>query len=416
MKRKWKIILGVALAALIVAVVAVEALKPLTTDLLVVEKSSLAKTFKEEGVVVSEIDRPIFASYGGEVVELPVEEGDFVQEGDLLLRTDAEDLNYQLQQLQAQLQSIKGEETRSHIEPYSSKVKQQELAINQAEQDLENAEKHFARIEELYEAGAVSTSEFEEAESMMKTAANNLEQQKETLALLQKSHQPDSGASQYYAGQKRALEAQIASVRHKLNEARINAPISGTVANLAVEKGSVVGSAQPLMTLFDKGSYRIEVYVLSEDISSINEGMEVKLIQDRDGKDMEIMGIVEKIAPSAVERVSSLGLKEQRVKVTVVPGTSGDLDLRPGYALDVEFTTGKRDNVFVVPKTALFPYEDGEALWAVRDGKAELQPVEKGFENDREVVIEKGLQEGDKVVLNPQLDQLEEGKRVEDGL
>ena len=63
-------------------------------------------------------------------------------------------------------------------------------------------------------------------------------------------------------------------------------------------------------------------------------------------------------------------------------------------------------------KRLLFPYGEGDALWVVRNGKAEVQAVETGFENDREVVITEGLQEGDLVVLNPQLEGLKEGKKI----
>jgi len=48
----------------------------------------------------------------------------------------------------------------------------------------------------------------------------------------------------------------------------------------------------------------------------------------------------------------------------------------------------------------------------VKDGKAVIQPVKKGFENDRDVAIMEGLVEGDLVILNPKMTGLAEGKRI----
>lgn len=151
--------------------------------------------------------------------------------------------------------------------------------------------------------------------------------------------------------------------------------------------------------------------------------MEVDLILDRKAgdniRDNILKGTVQSIAPTAVETISPLGLAEQRVKVLVLIEPTADSfakeqieNLFPGYKLDVEFTLDKRENELVVPKTALFPYGEKEALWVVRNGKAEVQPVEKGFENEKEAAITKGLQQGDMVILNPRLEGLKEGKKI----
>ena len=414
MKRKWKIILGAVVASAIIGAIVFEALKPLQTDLLKIEKRAIADTFKEEGTVTAEVHRPVYPSHSGKVTEVPVEEGDAVKEGQVLVVLDTQDLSFQLGQLQGQLKSIKGEEQKSFREPYSSQLKQQELLVEQAERDLQTAQTNFERIKQLFDSGAVSKQEYEEAENTLKTAESNLEQQQADLNLLYESHKPSSGTSQYFAGMKESLQAQIESVKHQIDQSAITSPVDGIVSDLQVKEGTMVSSAAPVTTVFQKGSFRVEVFVLTEDVPKLEEGMPVDLIQDISGTDHRFEGRIERIAPSAVIKLSSLGLEEQRVKVTVTPQPSEEIDLRPGYAVDVEFTTGRQDGKLVVPKTALFPYEEGDALWVIRGGKAEIQPVTTGFENDREVAVEKGLRVGDSVVLNPQLDGLKEGKRVKD--
>lgn len=118
----------------------------------------------------------------------------------------------------------------------------------------------------------------------------------------------------------------------------------------------------------------------------------MQLRQNRQGEDLVFPGKVTGIAPTAAEQVSALGLEEQRVKITVTPELPSDEELLPGTGLEVEFVTNRQEEVLVVPKTALFPYPDGEALWVVEKGKAKVQPVETGFENNSHLAITQGLE------------------------
>ncbi|HAA34463.1 MAG TPA: efflux RND transporter periplasmic adaptor subunit, partial [Firmicutes bacterium] len=158
--------------------------------------------------------------------------------------------------------------------------------------------------------------------------------------------------------------------------------------------------------------YEVEVFLLAEDVAHVQPGMEVSVTyKGLGGEEEEFGGKVKKIAQAAVERISSLGLVERRVKVTVA--LSGDMSsLRPGYAMDVTFVTRREEDRLVVPKTALFNYEGQDAVWVVRQGRAKIQAVEKGLETDDGIVVFSGLVEGDLVIRNTRLDGLKPGARV----
>ena len=66
----------------------------------------------------------------------------------------------------------------------------------------------------------------------------------------------------------------------------------------------------------------------------------------------------------------------------------------------------------MIPKTALFPYENGKAVWAVDESKARIRPVVKGMENDKEVIILEGLTSGEQILLDTDLTGLKEGKKI----
>lgn len=412
MQRKWKIIFGGALAVIVLAAVALQAFQGLEAELLEVQPRNIANTFKEEGKVISKVNLPIHALYGGKIIELHVEEGQQVKEGDTLAVLSQEELAFQLRQLEGQLTSLQGEEEKTIQEPLEPTIKSQELIVQQARQDLETAEANLARIEKLHATGGASKIAYEEALNAAKSAKINLEMQEETLSLLQKTYSPAGGANEFYRGRKEALQAQIELLQYQLGTCNITAPVEGKVANLTARAGDLPTPGVPIMNIFQEGNYEIEVYVLADDVPGIAVGMEVALILEGNAPDTIPTGTVKNIAPTAVETVSALGLAEQRVKVIIEPTTSATGDLFPGYKLDVEFILDKRENELAVPKTTLFPYGEGDALWVVRNGKAEVQTVKTGFENDREIVITEGLQEGNLVVLNPQLEGLKKGKKI----
>ncbi|MBE3582152.1 MAG: efflux RND transporter periplasmic adaptor subunit [Thermoanaerobacteraceae bacterium] len=270
----------------------------------------------------------------------------------------------------------------------------------------------------MYEAGAAALTEVEAAEKALERLKNELARQEARLAFLEEqagsleaAFPPGTATGRYFRGLIEAVDAQISHLEYQREKSRIVAPIDGVVQEINVREGTVVSPQMPLMKLVVPGDYEINVYLLAEDVLAVKAGMKVTLIQERRDGDHVFQGIVKSIAPAAVERVSPLGLVERRVKVSIRPEGEAP-ELRPGYSLDVEFTLREQEGKLAVPKTCLFPYEGGDALWVVRKGRAHIQKVKKGMETDDLVVIEDGLEPGDIVIKNPQLEGLEPGKRV----
>lgn len=362
MKKKWKLILGLLIAIAAAVTVMLQYSQGIKASIMEIEPRTFSKAFEEEGLVISNEESNIYATYGGKIEDLPVKEGQSVKKGDLLVSFDVSEASFQISQLQAQIKSIK------------------------AQYELEKSKISLEKIEALYQAGAISQKEYEDAQNTVN--------------------------SQYYPGQIEAVTAQINLLQYRINESKIYAPNEGIVSNLDLKQGMIVAAGSEIMTVLQKSDYKVEVYVLTEDAASILAGMKVELIQNNKEQDIVFAGDVEEIAPAAIEKTSALGLTEQRIKIVIKAETPQELVLRPGYALDVRFTTQKRDNCIIVPKTALFPYEGSDALWIVEDGLAKVQQVTTGLENDREIIIEQGLNTGDKVILSPQLEGLKEDAKI----
>lgn len=399
-KRVRWILWGVAAVALIGALV-YSATRPLQAELLEIKPRTIEKKFTESGTVSATWQKDFFSLSGGKVLQVNVQEGDTVVAGESLLVLDTRDIDYQIAQLEGQLESLKGQERQALSGPPATEAARQRPAVEQVEIQLNAAKEEYQRVETLYQAGAVSKSTLDEAQRAVRQLEILLAQQEQLLL----------GAQEQFSGLQASIRAQIALLEYQRENAVFTAPENATVGTVHVKEGAVVAPGTPLLSLFRPGEYEVEVFLLAEDVVHVQPGMEVRVTYKDLSSDKEFSGRVNKIAAAAVERISSLGLVEQRVKVTV--GLLGDVgSLRSGYAMDVTFVTRREEERLVVPKTALFNHEGQSAVWVVRGGKARIQTVEKGLETDDEVAVVSGLEEGDLVIRNTRLDGLKEGARI----
>lgn len=442
--------------------------KPLEAEWVEIRPQTIALTFKEEGIVASAAERPVYSLINGKIIRLAVKEGKQVKKGEILAEIESKDMEYQLQQLQAQkksllgqekmneqdiqqqlgqlrgqLESIQGQEKQSNKEPYASQIKLQQLLIEDLQRQLDIKKQDYQRIQSLYDSGAAAKKELEDAHQAVNQLENSILQQEQALVLIEEQATPLPGTDQYFNGLKSAIETQIQVLMKEISQGtkgkaaskqyyqgliesvdaqmqhlnyliegrKVVSPIQGIVKEVSVKEGTMATSQSPLLTLTSQNDLEVMVYLLTEDVISVKEGMKVQLIQKRKNGDYAFSGTVKAIAPAAEEKISALGLTQQKVKVTIAPDDEAP-ELRSGYALDVLFTTLQQKDKLAVPKAALFPYENGDALWVIRDGKAVIQEVKKGMENDELAVIEEGLHAGDRVIKNPQLEGLEQGKRI----
>jgi HlyD family secretion protein len=184
----------------------------------------------------------------------------------------------------------------------------------------------------------------------------------------------------------------------------------------------MVPAADGILEIGDPEDLEVQIDVLSEDAVKIRPGQTVRL--SNWGGPGDLHAHIRSVEPSAFTKVSALGVDEQRVWVYAdfvddnveqnelspeIP--SGRNLLGDGYRVEARVVVWKRDGVLKAPSGSLF--RDGEngdwAVYRVIGQRAVLTPVTRGQDNGIEAEIEKGLNEGDEVILHP-------GDRVEDGV
>lgn len=206
------------------------------------------------------------------------------------------------------------------------------------------------------------------------------------------------------------LEAQVESARTnvelaelRLEQAVIEAPISGKVANILIEAGEQATPGAPAIVLVNENAYHIEVSVDEIDIDEIAVGQEVEVTLDA-LDDTVVTGQVADIAPVAAE--GGGGVVTYQVTINIDPG---DVELRPGMTANASIVVREVADVLIVPNWAVrLDRESGEAyVNRLRaDGTVEEVIVQTGLRNEQVSEVISGLDEGDTVVVTDEREDL----------
>lgn len=394
------------------------------------EVRTITQVVTASGKVQPEMEVQISPDVSGEIIALPVKEGDSVEKGVLLAR-------------------IKPDFYLTQVEQAEAGVLQANASMAQRRADLLNAESELKRKKDLFGKKAISQSELEQAETQFEVAKAALE-----------------GAE--YAVQ--SAQARLREAEEQVSKTAIYAPMSGTISKLDVELGErVVGTSQmagtEMMRIARLDQMEIEVDVNENEIVNVALGdtasIEVDAYPDR-----LFNGIVTEIANSA--RTTGAGTQEQvtefPVKVRILDShnvdsaeaggqlvedreipfpSNGIANFRPGMSGTVDIFTETVFDVVAVPIQAVTvrdfaqlrredddkeddseneasvdsetdeetndaaastaaPREDlRRVVFIVEEGLAEMKEVETGISDDSFIEVRSGLAGGETVIIGP---------------
>lgn len=218
-----------------------------------------------------------------------------------------------------------------------------------------------------------------------------------------------SGALANLAVREKELESALSVLNPRSTDrccVEMVAPVSGRVLRVLTESEQVVQPGMPILEIGDPGDLEVVVELLSRDAVRLRPGADATLLGW--GGD-PLPARVERVEPSAVTKVSALGIDEQRVKVvlTLVTGPPQDQHLGHGFRVIARIVLARHEQVLAVPVGALFRDGSDWAAYVVRGGRVALQPITLGARNDAFAHVLAGLENGDRVVLHPS-DQIAE--------
>jgi HlyD family secretion protein len=337
------------------------------------------------GKIQPETEVKISPDVSGEIVELNVKEGDFVQKGTLLFKIKPEIYISSRDRAAATLNS-----TKARLAQVEAQMIQAELAYN--------------RSRKLFEENTISKADFEQAESQYKVA----KAEKESAEYSVKSS-----------------EASLKEANENLVKTTVYSPMTGTISSLLVELGErVVGAnmmtGTEVLRVADLNRMEVVVDVNENDIIRVKLGdtaiVEVDAYLDRDFK-----GVVTEIANSA----NTLGTTSDqvtnfKVRILILKESYEDLiteknpsPFRPGMSASVDIYTSSKSGVLTVPIQAVTTRTDTtntdpaakdeiRTLVFVSDGTYALaRDVKTGIQDNVNIEILSGLTEGEDVIVQP---------------
>ncbi len=283
----------------------------------------------------------------------------------------------------------------------SSELEKARIAAKAALEDHSYQKEKLGKYRQLYRDGIVSEEVVKDQEMLVIAAER---------AQIEAEQQYKIVADNYLFTGKQETGA----IKENNGLMRVYAGTKGRVLTKYIENGTQVVPGTPLFEIGDEDSdYYVRVDVLTDDAVKLKLGQRAVLT----GKaldDMEVQGWVNFIAPKAETVLSSLGVEQQRVEVRIEYAYQ-KYPLKLGYGVDVKLITASEPNTLYAPEKAVFEKNGCDYVFAIKDNKLKLQPIRAGIENDDFIQIRGGLQEGDKIVADPD-NSLKPGIKVKVGI
>jgi HlyD family secretion protein len=381
-KSKKKLIIFSALGVVVIGLLLVVFLGSKREPVIAVQvekaqKRTITQVVTATGKIQPEVKVKISPEVSGEIVTLPVKEGQRVQKGQLLMKIKPDLYVAQRDQYSAGLLRAKADLTRSELE--------------------------FKRMESLYQKGMVSESDFV-------TARATYESAKATYAQAQ---------------------ASLSQAEESLRKTTVVSPMEGVVSQLNSELGErVLGTAQfqgtDVMTIADLSRMEGQVDVSENDVVLVSIGDTARLSIDAFAN-RKVNAVVYEIANTATSK--GLGTQEEVTNFTVkMRVLDKDISLRPGMSMTADIETETHANILSVPIQSVTtrmpkgeqagPAPEGgaapasgmaaartrsenkpkEIVFVVDNGVAKAITVKRGISNDTHVEILEGLSDSVQVV------------------
>ena len=406
--------------------------KPDRPDTATVERGEVAVTVQETGSVQPITQVEVRSKVAGLVVELAVDEGDHVEQGQLIARLDVPELESQRDQIRAQLdgsrarlqqarlsRTLDEQIVESQVMQAQSNLRVAQTGFEEAETRRRDAERVYQNKQRLFDMGGyVSQHEVDSARATLdlavqecQSAEERVQEQTRAVAIaearraevaMSESRVAEAGASQ------RQIQDSLAEIEARLQDAVIRAPCSGVVILRHVREGELItavsyyGSGAPIITIGDLSTMLVEVNLNEVDIDRVEIGQPVEIHADALlGRTFE--GRITRISPASVTvpQAGAEGIVRFPVEITIA---GSNVDLRPGMTADIEIFCERVQDVLWVPNDAVFEKDD-KTFVTVVTGEKEGEPITEdreitiGLASDARTEILSGVEEGDEIEL-----------------
>jgi RND family efflux transporter MFP subunit len=332
--------------------------KPLPVTVSKAKKENISTKTIITGKVTPLSEVVLIPKIAGKVAQVTVDVGSAVKKGSTLVKLDTTDLQISLNSAATGLQSAR-------------------LTHNQAVLNYNNARDNYDRMVSLYNEGAISKQQLEQAELSYNLARDSM-------------NAPAVASAQN----------QVANIKNQISNGTITSPIDGEIAMRSIDPGEMASPTQPVMTVVNIDKVYIEGTVAESDVAMVSEGQKVTVKVDAAGGTFE--GSVKILSP-----VANAQTKGYPIKIEI--NNSGH-KLKPGMFAEIQMVTKSKNDAVVILKEALVIRGSDKVLYIVKNGVVEERKVTTGIEGDDKVEISAGLTVGEEFVIEGQQSLFDKAK------
>ena len=344
-------------------------------EVTMVERGSISAESNVSGQVASGNQESVFVALSVRCTDVYVEAGDYVSAGQTICTLDMASTwaNYET--------AVMSYETARQSYEDQSAVLSQQVAM---------AEKNVTDTQALFEMGAASQLEVDNAKLQLESARASMNSALSQLEVSMQNYQATIAQ----------LESSLANIDRSGNVA---APISGNILSLNAAKNTFVSPSAPVVTVDSTSDMEITASVSEALVSKLSVGGKVTVAIS--SADKEFQATISSVDRSANPQTHLYGVTIQ------IPSGSAN-GLLSGMFADITFYTDTQTNVVVVPTEAIQTGIDGQYVYTVdSNGIAHKVTVETGLVGDGVTEVTSGLTGGEKLVTVGQF-YLSEGAQV----
>lgn len=270
----------------------------------------------------------------GRIIELPVEEGQWVTSGALLARLDDADYRQKVDIDAANLQVRESSLALTIAGSREQDIKAAQAAMADAQADLQQKKLDDERAQRLFAKDAISAQDRDRSATALKRATAVYESAQERYSVLQEGSRKEDI---------RIAQANVAAARQNLGLSRINldytrllAPNAGVISVRQAELGEVVSPGTPIVTLSDLDHVWLRAYVAETDLGKIRWGQDATITTDTyPGKKyhgrISFISSTAEFTPKTVQTYKERVTLVYRIKIDV---DNPNHELKPGMPAD----------------------------------------------------------------------------------
>jgi RND family efflux transporter MFP subunit len=317
------------------------------------------------GYVTARRQATVSAKVTGKVVEVLIEEGMKVKEGQVLARLDDSNVKTSLDVAEAELKSTR-------------------LTLEETRAQLKQADLEFSRDTDLANAKLISPSDLDKAESDAMTLRARVSRQQQDIT---------------------TAERQVSLWKQQIEDMVIRAPFDGVITTKNAQPGEMLSPVSAgggftrtgIGTVVDMNSLEIELDVNENYINRVEPAQPAEAVLDA-YPDWKIPCKVIAIIPTADRQKSTVKVRVgfDKLDPRILPDMSVKVAFRETAAAPVSVT-----RAVLVPKSALESQDGHDVVFVARDGRVERRAITVSDAQGEDAVLSAGVSAGEKVVVNP---------------